>query len=358
MLITIAYLINCWVLVNGWGDSVFIIIGVAIFQLLLIFGFLTATYPLIFFGLLMSWGTYAISLSGRPLPPDTLLLFSILLYAIGICMMFVIPDDRASARSRKSNINLIGLLVSSIFALIILSIIRSLLPLLGSFTILLVIPAILLLCITPKIGCLASFIAIPMLITSALAERYFLTFPNPLLISIFVGLDLALLLNILISPHDFKKLLDKLASYLGFVQGNYSPFPCQNCGASMESIDNSNIDDYLSYPQQVAHSIDSLQYFAWRCPQCHPHLPSPGIHLRGYIQERAHNNSDTWAGVVSASIVIAVKGRRNRFIGFLGKGVLVVLLMSGKVARVVSTSVAGGRTVTVQGEIGNGIMLK
>ena len=187
---------------------------------------------------------------------------------ISVGVIFITDNNKAQNQEAQSGgKSIISWLVGSVFILFAFSLIRYLLPLVGSFTILLVIPAILMLCVTESIGCWATFLAIPLLITSAIVERYFLVFPNSLLIACFVGLDLALFLNVLSSAHQVKNLVDYIFLRFGISTTNYPPFPCRNCGTSMEYIESSEIDSYLSYPQQVARSLDSMQYLAWYCPQ-------------------------------------------------------------------------------------------
>ena len=291
--VPITYWVSEWIIMNKWGDSILIIIGTIILPISWIIAFLTRVYSVILFGLLSSWLIYAVSLSGRLLLPDTLLLFSILIYFIGVCLIFIASNNQTKNQEHKSNGNSIfSWLVVSILIVFALSAIRYFLPLVGSFTILLVIPAILMLCITDEVGCWALFLSIPLLITSAIVERYFLVFPNSLLVGCFIGLDFALFLNVLLSADQVKQLLDKVFLRFGIAPTNYPSFPCQNCGNSMEYIDSSEIDSYLSYPQQIARSIDSMQYFAWYCPQCYQ--SAPAIHLRGYIHSKRYNNSGTW----------------------------------------------------------------
>lgn len=285
-IVPIAYSISERIRVNEWGDSILILIGMVILPLSWAMGFLTRIYSLIFFGLVLSWAIYAISLSGRLLAPDTLLLFSILIYFIGVWVMFIAGNK---GKDQNSNFTF-GWVGSSILVIFALSAIRYFLPFVGSFTILLVIPAILMGC--SGFGCLGLFLAIPILIISAIAERYFLLFPNSLLVACFFGLDIALLLLMLVPTDLIKHLLNEFTQRLGIVQAHDLPFPCQKCGASMEYIDSSKIDSYLSCPQQVARSLDSMQYFAWRCPQCYQ--SESAIHLRGYIQNKRYNNSRTW----------------------------------------------------------------
>ncbi len=288
-IVPITYFISEWIGNNKLGDSMLILIEIAILPISWIIAFLARVYSIIFFGLLLTWGIYAVSLSGRLLPADTLLLFSILVYLISVCSVFI-ADHQQKDRGNNSNPNFWSLVVSSIFIIFALGAMRSVLPFVGSFTILLVVPA--LLAIRPMIGCLAPFIAIPVLIVSAIAERYLFVFSNYLLISCFFGLDVVLLLLILVSPHNINRLLNELSQRLAIAKANNIPFPCKVCGSSMEYINSSEIDNYLSYPQQVARSIDSMQYLAWRCPQCYQSVPT--INLRGYIQSRGRNKSGHW----------------------------------------------------------------
>lgn len=285
LMIPMIYWVAEWIRLNSWDYRIFIFIGIGILPLSWLISFVFRLYGFIFLGLLLSWGIFAISLSGVMLPPDTLLFFSIVIYFIGLCLILMTGNEQKS-----EDTNLLGLIAFSMLIIFALSAIRYFLPLLGSFTILLVIPAILIL--APAMGCF-SFLAVPtLIILSAIAEHFILIFPNSLAVSGFFSLDVSLIILILIPFDQVKNLLDELSMRLGITQENNLPFPCQKCGCSMEYINRSEIDNYLSHPQQVARSIDSMEYIGFRCPQCYQ-LES-AIHLRGYLQNKGHKQSGSW----------------------------------------------------------------
>lgn len=287
IVIPIAYWCNQLVIVNEWEDNWLILLGFVMIPLFTSISFYTRSYSLITWDLLLAWSFFALSLSGRLLYHDTLLFFIILIWAIGFFSIFTADSERNSDKSW------ISWGIFSLIILFIFCVIRYLLPLIGSFTILLVIPAIAMLCNTKGIGCLASLLAIPLVITSAILEKRFFVFPNSLLVAGFFGLDLALFLNLFISPKQVIKLVKEIYQFRRLSLANYPPFPCAACGSSMEYIDSSKLNNYLNHAQKTAQSLETMAYFAWRCPQCSQ--ASAAIHLRSYFKKnRGYSFSNSW----------------------------------------------------------------
>ncbi|MGK7932641.1 MAG: hypothetical protein AB4041_14590 [Microcystaceae cyanobacterium] len=285
-IVPIICIVSEWTITNEWNDSWIILTGCMVLPISWGIAFTTRIYSFIVYGLLLSWAIYAISLSGHSLLPDTLLLFALIIYFINLSAVIIIENQQ----KENKNSSITGMIAWSIFVIFILSLLRYLLPLIGSFTILLVIPAILITCRLN--GCLGSFLAIPLLIISAIMEQYVIVFPNSLLVASFFSFDTAFLFLILINPEQIKHVLHQLLQQFNIAHPNNIPFPCQRCGSGMEYIEHSEIDNYLSEPQQIAHSLDSMHYLAWHCPQCYP--SKSVIHLRGYIERRKRYPSENW----------------------------------------------------------------
>jgi uncharacterized protein len=213
----------------------------------------------------------------------------------------------------------------SIFVLISLSIIRAFLPLFGSFFVLIITPAIYLtfrklLGFNGAFGFLLIFVIIvldtyflifnfiqyfypdlesfvPLFIN--FFSRYLFprlsidtTFPNPLLISLLMGLNVFLFLSVMGSSQVVYSQLDGLARKLDWRRRLSDRFKCEACGGKMERLSTPELENYLSPPQQVALSWESLECFAWRCPDCQSESHLPSIHLRSYVHRKTSRGED------------------------------------------------------------------
>ena len=274
----------------------------------------------IFYGLILSWLIFALGLSGRYLLADQLAFMLIWIVLINGSMIFIKDStgnhSTADGGQKNTGPNLIAILTFSILMIVAIAVARPILPLFGSFGILLVFPAFYLLarqCLgfdgafgvlaIVAILCLVGYATvfnflqqfnpnlqsfIPPIIdffSRSLLPKFGLDaiFPNPLLVAIFTGLNVFLFLGVMGSPQTIQHYLEWLTRRWNR-QGRFpEQFICERCGAGMERLLSPVLEDYVSSPQQVAMALGSLDCFAWQCPTCRPTLAPPNIHLRGYV---------------------------------------------------------------------------
>ncbi len=67
------------------------------------------------------------------------------------------------------------------------------------------------------------------------------------------------------------------------IRGHSHPVYCSQCKQPMEKVEDAAIESYLSEPEKVAASIGSINFEAWRCPQCSPELNDGAFHLVGWV---------------------------------------------------------------------------
>lgn len=57
------------------------------------------------------------------------------------------------------------------------------------------------------------------------------------------------------------------------------PFYCQHCHQPLQELNGNTLRFYLSHSAQIAQEKGIVSFVGWRCPQCQPQLPPPGINL-------------------------------------------------------------------------------
>ena len=316
--IALTYIANWAAVVSAWNNSIFLLIGIISLFAIDLFGLMRKQVIFRYYAFLFSWVVFAVSLSGRTLNANILFVLLTWVYVINVCMTIVKLASRDINEHKESYVDIVGFFLLSVFVLIFLVIIRPFLPFLGSFVVLVVIPAFLI--ILRKIfgfdggfGCLfisgiiflvlffmlfnfiqdlnpslAPVLSIPIDYTYEASPfdhiNFFgIIFPNPLLVSIFMGLNLFLFLSVMVSPTGARRFLTRFLKRRHRRDRGNSVFVCSQCGDGMELIWGRALEDYLNSPQQVALALGSLECFAWKCNSCHQHLPPPGIHLLGYL---------------------------------------------------------------------------
>jgi uncharacterized membrane protein YgcG len=105
--IALAYIANWTVLLSGWGNGLFILMGIVCFLGITLIGLFHKKYILIFYAFLISWGIFAVSLSGRNLTAGYLSLFLIWLYIINICMIIIKSNSGENNDEKKTKMTLL-----------------------------------------------------------------------------------------------------------------------------------------------------------------------------------------------------------------------------------------------------------
>ena len=284
VLVTAAYLTKWSFLVMDW--SVWRLVGVSFVIVFLLTGvgfLMSKIYGFFRLGLSISWGLLAIDLSGQDLEISTILLVLLVILFVSLLV------DSINLEEDESNNKNSGCF-TAFFALIIWALIAMNLNggNLGTFTILLVLPMIyfVYLLIKKATGSGAPWYIFALLLAGfSVTENFWLSFPNLIIIPLFIGINSFLILTLFCTPEKVRLILKKLGRSLGLVRRTDILFPCKKCGSSMEMLSEEDLKNYLEPFQQQALELGSVQFFAWKCGQCQPHLTFPGIHLWSYPTE-------------------------------------------------------------------------